>query len=393
MDDSLDGNESQTTATELAPRRHRYAIEYRSEAGALLGALAIEPDFTPAREWTHFQGVRSGRMAVLTAAAEGDVSPIWSEERGSPYCSGVRVETRSQDGDGRVSSEFPMTYFEECAERGAREWVEKGKLRAGERYTWILSAYGLADEDRGSTALPANTIDPARAPVDFQVGVVADPIPLVPSLISQFRARSTRVGKTVDSDIPVFISESVIDQTCQLARKAGENETGGVLVGRLHKDASIDEAFVEIVAQIPAKHAEASKTRFSFTPDTWKSADAAIDLRGEDEMILGWWHSHPRYCNPACPEISRRACLFARPFFSSEDVHLHRVCFPQAYQVGLLISDLPEKGLTPALFGWRKGIVNERGYDTLPTQTSAQSEARHSTHCEGEENAKVATTH
>ena len=58
--------------------------------------------------------------------------------------------------------------------------------------------------------------------------------------------------------------------------------------------------------------------------------------------------------------------MFANPFFSSDDKHLHRTVFPLGHQIGLLISDLPERGHVPALYGWRHGVVRERGYHELP---------------------------
>jgi proteasome lid subunit RPN8/RPN11 len=277
---------------------------------------------------------------------------------------GVRVETTAVGLEGAgevgepVSCEIPKSYFTSLAEHGSREWVDKGKLAAGELYTYRVCAYPIATDFSEADTRRAGTDES----IAFQVEAVSDPIPLMESQLEAFFDRATPEGEQCEADVPVFIAQTVIDEVSALAEEAGDKETGGVLVGRLHRDSSTPEIFIEVVAQIPAKHAEATGTSFSFTHETWAAADTAIELRGRGEIILGWHHTHPIFCNPACPEERRKACVFGRPFFSAEDIHLHRVCFPHPYQIALLISDLPDVGSTPALFGWRSGVVSARGY-------------------------------
>jgi hypothetical protein len=86
-----------------------------------------------------------------------------------------------------------------------------------------------------------------------------------------------------------------------------------------------------------------------------------LDLRAGGEVLLGWWHLHPEFC-ARCPEQSRARCAFRRPFFSNEDVALHAACFPRAWQVALLVSDLGEPELRVNLFGWRDAMIAERGF-------------------------------
>jgi hypothetical protein len=348
--------------TTRAENSFRYAIDYYKVDGEHLGPISIEPDFQSAREWAYFEGMRSGQLPAMTSAATGRVSPTWCEEREAPYCSGVRIDTTTIACDESVSCEIPKAYFKPLAEHGSAEWVKKGELEPGEPYTYHVCAYPISVDSRETNTREHGSVDSSG----FQVEALTDPIPLMESAIESFRSRATAVGKewAGDSrlDVPLFFSQAVIDEACALATEAGKNETGGVLVGRLHRDPSEPEIFVEVVAQIPAQYAEATGTSFSFSPETWAAADAAIALRNQSELIIGWWHSHPRFCNPECPEERRRACLLAKPFFSSDDIHLHSVCFPQPFQVSLLISDLPDTGATPAVFGWRAGMVSARGY-------------------------------
>jgi len=339
---------------------YRYAIDYTRQDGTHLGAVSITPDFQTALDWTYFMGVRRGQLPAVVAESKGIVSPLWCNERGEPYCRGFRVETTTADGSQTVHCDFPRTYFKSLAENGSWGWVGKGELDVGERYAYHVRAYAVASDVSAASAIDVR----AEPTAGFEIEVVPEQIPLVTSRLDAFTERATVEGPQTEGDMPVFLASSVIDEACSLARDAGANETGGVLVGRIHEDPSKPEVFIEVVAQIPAQHAEATESSFSFTHATWDTADAAIRLRGRGELILGWWHSHPRFCNPECSEARWKDCLLASPFFSADDIHLHRVCFPQPFQVALLISDLPASGPTPALFGWRAGTISMRGYFT-----------------------------
>ena len=334
---------------------HRFALEFLTHDGHRLGPVSVAPDFQAAREWAYFTGVRRGLLPPVTAPADGEVAPVFSEELGPPYCRAIRVAPIAPPGFGELTltSDVPITYFQDLAEANAARWVARGELSSGDGYRYHVCAYPVVQHEAGT-----------RSQAGFRVEALADPIPLVSSSLDAFLERSEPEGVYDDTDAPVFIHRSVLEETCARARQAGDLETGGILVGRLHHDPERPEVFAEIVAQIPARHAEASGVSFGFTPETWAAAHAAIELRGKSELQLAWWHYHPRFCGN-CPEERQRVCAFARPFFSADDVHLHRTCFPRAYQVALLISDLGGSEPTPALFGWRSGSVTARGFHVL----------------------------
>ncbi len=331
---------------------YRYTIEYFTRDGSRLGEVAVEPDFQPAREWTLFRAARRGRAPLVTAMAAGDVSPLWDDDLGAPYVSGIRVATCG--GEDVEHCDLSSAFSREVADAAVAFYRESGELETGESYCYRVRAYPAEEVDARDTA----------AMNGMRVEAAEHAISLAESVLDGFLARSAPQDTQNALDAPVFVANEVLAETLDLAERAGEFETGGVLVGRLHRDRVTPELFVEIAAQIPARHATAGRASFEFTPETWAAAHAAIALRGRDELILGWWHSHPRFCRN-CPAERWRTCAFARPFFSPEDVHLHRTCFPQAYQQALLISDLPEAGHTPALFGWRAGQVSSRGFRVL----------------------------
>jgi len=120
-----------------------------------------------------------------------------------------------------------------------------------------------------------------------------------------------------------------------------------------------------VTAQIPATHVKSEITRLTFTEKTWTAARAAIDLRAKDEIMVGWWHSHS-FLKEKCADCEKRkdnTCNSTATFMSADDCVLHRAVFSGgAYPVALVMSDSPCTGLTWALFGWRMGVIQERGF-------------------------------
>jgi hypothetical protein len=59
-----------------------------------------------------------------------------------------------------------------------------------------------------------------------------------------------------------------------------------------------------------------------------------------------------------------------RPFFSRDDVALHRTVFPGAFNIAVLLSDFGEPDLRCDVFGWRFGMMMSRDfYLTGPAAT------------------------
>jgi proteasome lid subunit RPN8/RPN11 len=336
---------------------YRYAVDYFSETGARLASLPVEPDWGPARECAHFLAIRRGIVPPLLRDGSGRIEPVWDPEHGSPVLGAARIVVAADTGDQTVSEEVPSpAYFRQQAQEGATTLVDRGLLERGERYRYRVCAYpcGLA----GVNA----EVSPPDA---FQVEVVEERLPLKTQRIERFLARATAEGAGADpADMRVFIPQQVMDATVEASRQAGDVETGGVLVGHLHRCAGSSEIFLEVTAQIPAAHTDAQAARLTFTPETWTAAQTALELRSLGEILCGWWHKHPDFCRD-CPQENRRGCLLSRPFFSSEDIHMHRTVFPRAFHVALLVSDHGRDSLDLNLFGWRHGLVEPRGFDVI----------------------------
>jgi len=151
-------------------------------------------------------------------------------------------------------------------------------------------------------------------------------------------------GGTTDiaaDDMPVFIPQQVFDDAMALTRRMVGRETGGFLVGHLCRDPGSDDLFARVAAQLPARHTVPTETRLTFTPQTWDDMHDGLALRGDDELLLGWWHSHPvRAWCANCPTDRQVVCHLARDFFSRHDRALHRTVFPRAYSVALVVNDI-----------------------------------------------------
>jgi proteasome lid subunit RPN8/RPN11 len=352
----------------------RYVADVRSHSGEPLGQLPVDPDWEPAVQWAHFQAVRQRMLPPLMRCSSARVEPVWHSELSEPRVDGVRVAFDQADPHDERSSAFviPPAYFRLAVEVGATVLVEEGKLQDGERFLYEVSAFPrprpAADEHRPSDR-------------DFTVEEIVRPLPLASASLDATLQGARRVNGPTwsDSDVPLFIPARVIAEAMGLARQAGEVESGGVLIGKLFRDATGDELFSVVTAFIPAPHARAETTRLTFTADTWAAVRAAVELRGQDEILLGWAHSHPFWCK-SCPEERRRDCPLLRPFFSAHDVALHRAVFSGPFHIALLISDLGEDDLACDVFGWRYGMVAHRGYYLTDAATGEGDELRDAAH-------------
>jgi hypothetical protein len=257
-----------------------------------------------------------------------------------------------------VSEDFTTDYFKSAAGAATARLIEEGRLNKLDSIRYLVLAF--FDESHAQAG-PIPQFTTREIPPD---------ITLVQSPMSDFIGASTpflpSAGESSpdDATVPILIPRRLLDEARELAVRAGDNETGGILIGHLHRDASLPELFVEITAQIPAEHAPAEVNRLTFTPETWTAAQAAVDLRRSEEVFLGWWHYHviKEICRN-CPDEKKIACQWAHGFLSEDDRLLHRTVFPRAYTCALVVSDIADgHDVAFSLFGWRRGILEARGF-------------------------------
>ncbi len=391
----------------MSAQHHRYAMEFYNRDRRRLGQLPMETDFTPALEWTWLQGLRRGQMSPDCLVSDGVVTPVWSVELGAPYLEAVRVE----HAGGRVREEFGTTYFYPFALEASAAFVKAGMLQENETFHYTVMAFERAPapaaacgpgtragavarstegpETRAGSAVAENpetragsavtqgseatdasatvgSEPPTRRPLSLKITHHAPRLPLHDGSLLAMRGRARAVGRVRAEDYPVFLPETLLEEVKARAREAQGKECGGILLGNLYRDPDLPEVFAEVTAQVPARHVEADAHRLTFTPQTWRAVDAALELRGSQEVMLGWWHSHPvgHWCGECSPE-KRERCLLKGGFLSSHDRRLHRTVFPRAYSLALVVTEPGDEEPTCDLFGWRRERLKRRGYGLL----------------------------
>ena len=339
----------------------RYMAEVISCTGNTVDRFTLDPDWTPVLEWSHLEGIRKDRIPPCTQPAQAEIVPVWDTSLGAPYISHLRVLFYGDENNG-FHCDTPAGYFSNLIQQQSSKLVETGKLAADEQFTYQICAYRVT--------LPYQT--QSEDSNTLTVEVISNQLEIEPRALGPLIKGGQRRGDAAwdHADFPVFIPQPVLDEAKILATQAGQLETGGVLVGKLHRDSTGREVFLHITAQIPAKHTVAERASLKFTGETWAAAAAAIKLRGKNEQICGWHHSHPWFCRN-CPPESQRVChLSKKPFFSGDDCSVHRTVFPQAFHIALLLSFLGPETLSIDCFGWREGRIKPRGF-IVPSNTEA----------------------
>ncbi len=345
----------------LSDNQFRYVAEIISCTGNTVDRVTLIPDWIPALEWSHFEGIRKGRIPPYTQPTQAQIVPVWDRGLGAPYLGYLRVLFCSDEING-FHCDIPIAYFSSLVQQKSSMLVDSGKLAAGEQFTYKICAYRV--------------ISPSQIPLEdtdkLTVEAVSDRLEIEPWVLDPLIKEGQQRGGAAwySADFPVFIPQTVLDEATILATQAGELETGGILVGRLRRDKTGKEVFLQITAQVPAKHTVAERASLKFTGETWAAATAAIELRGKNEQICGWHHSHPWFCKK-CPPESQRVChLSKKPFFSGDDCSVHRTVFSRAFHIALLLSFLGPQKLSIDCFGWREGRIKPRGF-IVPSNTEA----------------------
>jgi hypothetical protein len=329
---------------------YQYAIVIYGTDGTLLDQTPIEVDWEPAEEWARFEALRRGlpARAELRAAS---ILPLWNVKREQPYVRGFRVDL----DDGEASSDFDLTYFQDLARVLIAGLVERGVLAVDGRHDFRYRVVAFETTHSGTPPAVGRT---------FTIERITPALELHGGSLAEFIAGSPP-GGAPSEEVQVFVPAAVVEEVAGLTRATGDRETGGVLIGHVHRDPYSGDLFLEVTAQIPARHARGDLDRLSFRPADWTEVQAALDLRRQGEVLLGWWHCHlARLLCKNCPPESQRHCSFATGTFSAYDRHLHRTVFPRAYSVALVVNDAAA-GLSYSMFGWHRGRVEPRGFRIL----------------------------
>jgi hypothetical protein len=336
----------------------RFAVAMFREDGASLGTVPVNRDWEPEYEWTRFYYQRKGMLA-LEGNGNASVLPLWEYSLGEPYCRGYRIQI-AQPGLRPVATDFPKTNFRNIASSAASQLIEQNELREGDRYSYLVVAH------------PAPQVAPSSG--GLTVANSSPGVPAQDATLESFLNRAQHCGVIDADDMPVFVSQRVLDEAAEQTHAQEGTETGGILIGRLWRDVAAGEIFAEVTAQIPAEYASGTNVKLTFTPLVWTAADAALQLRRKGEIYLGYWHSHPvrAWCKgKECTAEKQKTCSLGKGFFSADDEAVMRAAFPRAYSIAIVANDTAFTDLTFSMFGNRNGITQPRGFYVLEETTSA----------------------
>jgi hypothetical protein len=340
----------------MSATEYRYALEIFREDGTPIGQVPVSVDFEAARECALFAGMRRNSLAIDEITGNSSILPLWHPDDGRPYLDGFRVAFDGEAGETAddFTGGFATDYFRPAARKASVGLVAEGRLKEGEHFRFRTLAFPapVGGDSAAATSREARDVSP---PLDLRETRLADLM------------EGALTSGTVDAeDFPVFLPSRVLEEVRELSRGAGAHETGGFLVGHLHRDGSLPEIFAEITAQIPARHVISDTSRLTFTQATWTEAQGMLDLRQRGEQWLGWWHRHPcrEWCKN-CSIESQRVCHLANDFFSEHDRQVHQAVFSRAFNVALVLNDVAFSDATYSLFGWRRGGMEPRGFHVL----------------------------
>jgi hypothetical protein len=241
---------------------YRYQIELVRPDGSVAGQETIAPDWEPAIEWSRLAGLRTHGVWATAQSAEQLVEPIWNQDAGEPHVAGVRLHLGQSVHDSRAT-EFPASYFAAAAAALQTRLTKDGSLSVNEPIEFRTSAF------------PA--LEHAPSPLShFSSIEIEPPLPLGPAELSLATAHAEQRGEPNVDDLEVLIAPTLLAEAEAVTLDAGACETGGILIGRLHRDITLGDIFIEVTAQIPARHTQSDSVTLTFTTDTWTHARAAL---------------------------------------------------------------------------------------------------------------------
>lgn len=346
--------------------RWQYAVEVRREDRSPVERVPVSVDWEPLREWVRLEALRRGAPVPVALGLECDLTPVWDEARGAPYLNSVRART-GPTCVGHLTLDVGREYFGDAAKAAITVLVEAETLAEGDSVAFAPMAYPMRESET-----------PPQTKGRFSIRPTLPSLPVERVSFPRGATYTQAPGALSGSEMPVFIPTPVLGEIRELARAAGESETGGLLVGHVRRDEQDDDLFLEVTAQLPARFTPATSTRLTFTAETWSELGAALAERRRSEIALGWYHSHPvhAWCAKCAPE-RRDVCGLRNGFLSAEDRLLHRAVFPRAYSLALLVNQLTPHESTLSLFGWQRGLLTARGHHQVaePSPLASHSDA------------------
>jgi proteasome lid subunit RPN8/RPN11 len=165
--------------------------------------------------------------------------------------------------------------------------------------------------------------------------------------ISEYPLNYETIGAISENErFSIFIHHNVIEEIDSFLISDVYNECGGVLLGKIFKTES-NKLFVIVDNFIIAKSTKSSISRLTFTHDTWNGINNELEVYHKDNIILGWFHSHPGH----------------GVFLSGYDIFIQENFFNDEFMIAYVYDPVNNER---AFFQWLDGqIVKSNGYNII----------------------------
>lgn len=347
-----------TTATSIQTE-FGYHLEYLDEDGQVLRSCRLKAaDFAPAVRHARFDATRLGLVdAFQLLGGEAKVEPLFSDiASSSPRARGFRITIELPDR-GNHSCYFDTSYFGSSATRVRAELLRTKEIAADAALYYRFNAF----LDQEEPAQPANRLAISLEPV-------TDHVILDPGCLRDFGPTESW-DEPQSGDLPVLVDRDILEEIVAEARADSAREIAGFLLGRLQRDTQSNTAFLVVSGMASAcGTTEASEVSVTYTPASFLQAREIATLRGLQERICGWYHSHPFQLCTDCPTPAKPSCIDRILVYSIDDIHLMETTFDQPFMIGLLTAVEPRieeaLGRLPVkLYGWHSGQIQSRGFE------------------------------
>ena len=119
---------------------YNYELEIMDRAHQRLARLPARINFEPATEATAFSAQRKAHPSVHHPGRRTTIEPVPHATAGSPYCGGFRVKIEA-DGVESFARDFATSYFKPAAAAGSSALVQKGVLKDGDPFHYLVAAH------------------------------------------------------------------------------------------------------------------------------------------------------------------------------------------------------------------------------------------------------------
>jgi hypothetical protein len=305
-------------------------VRRNGESKLLARKPIAEADVRAARDETWWQAVRSGVLPEDLAAIRMEVLP--GENLCAEWVDGFNV--RLSDGKRVYLRHFANTIFASKAMAMKRELIGNEVITKHDTCFYFLSA------------LPAEELPDAPG---IKVRTRPNPVPMGDASLAEYREKYEPMPGNPEPDLdhgsdsmepmPIFVDPDAWKQAHDLARRGGNKESGGILTGRLMRDADSTEVFMVVDACLEAEQATEREYSVSFSGETWSRIRRILEQRRKHldrpgEIIVGSVHGHNFMVGENAQGASkcetceqRHLCCQTTAFASPSDMDWHRVHF------------------------------------------------------------------